>query len=190
MPLAWRPGPSPRPPWREPRRRAPERYPAARAQMLVPFGLSESQALAYIIAYQGVMYVVITLWGLIGLWKLRGVMDSLAGGVGAHRGRRDPESLAVGDPVDFWRVEAVERSRLLRLAAEMKLPGRAWLQFEIEKNSHGSCIRQTAIFDPIGIPGLLYWYALSPAHELIFNGMLNGIARAIPHQDVGHAIQS
>ena len=124
------------------------------------------------------------------LWKLRGLLDSLAGGVGAHRGRRDPESLAVGDPVDFWRVEAIERGRLLRLAAEMKLPGRAWLQFEIEKNSHGSRIRQTAIFDPIGIPGLLYWYALSPAHELIFNGMLNGIARAIPQQTVREAPQS
>lgn len=85
----------------------------------------------------------------------------------------------MGDPVDFWRVEAIERGRLLRLAAEMKLPGRAWLQFELEENSHGSSIRQTAIFDPIGLPGLFYWYLLSPVHGPIFTGMLRGIGRAI-----------
>ena len=114
------------------------------------------------------------------MWRLRSLMDRVVGGVGANRGRRDPDRLSVGDPVDFWRVEAIDRGRLLRLAAEMKLPGRAWLQFEIEENSHGSKIRQTAIFDPLGIPGLLYWLVLSPSHGLIFNGMLRGIARAIP----------
>ncbi len=116
------------------------------------------------------------------LWQLRGLLDAMLGGVGANRGRRDPDKLVVGDPVDFWRVEALERGRLLRLAAEMKLPGRAWLQFELEENSHGSCIRETAIFDPIGISGLLYWYVLSPAHEAIFTGMLKGIERAIPRR--------
>ena len=115
------------------------------------------------------------------LWQLRGLLDAMLGGVGANRGRRDPDKLSVGDPVDFWRVEALERGRLLRLSAEMKLPGRAWLQFELEENSRGSCIRETAIFDPIGILGLLYWYVLSPAHEAIFTGMLKGIERAIPH---------
>ncbi len=114
------------------------------------------------------------------MWRVRGLMDWIVGGVGATRGRRDPERLSVGDPVDFWRVEAIDRGRLLRLAAEMRLPGRAWLQFEIEENSHGSKIRQTAIFDPLGIPGLLYWLVLTPSHGLIFNGMLRGIARAIP----------
>jgi hypothetical protein len=114
------------------------------------------------------------------MWRLRGLMDRMVGGVGANRGRRDPEHLSVGDPVDFWRVEAIDRGHLLRLAAEMRLPGRAWLQFEIEENSHGSKIRQTAIFDPLGIPGLLYWLVLAPSHGLIFNGMLRGIARAIP----------
>jgi uncharacterized protein YbjT (DUF2867 family) len=114
------------------------------------------------------------------LWRLRGLLDAMLGGVGAKRGRRDPEELCVGDTVDFWRVVAFERGRLLRLAAEMKVPGRAWLQFELEDNGRGSIIQQTAIFDPVGIPGLLYWYILSPAHGLIFPGMLRGIARAIP----------
>lgn len=113
------------------------------------------------------------------LWKLRGLLDVMVGGVGTSRGRRDPQKLAVGDVVDFWRVEAIEGEHLLRLAAEMKLPGRAWLQFELERNGNGSTIRQTAIFDPIGLSGLLYWYVLSPAHEMIFPGMLRGIERAI-----------
>lgn len=112
------------------------------------------------------------------LWKLRGFLDLLAGGVGLRRGRRNPEWLAPGDTLDFWRVEAFEPDRLLRLFAEMKLPGRAWLQFEVENNKSGASIRQTAIFDPLGLAGLLYWYALYPLHRLIFSGMLRGIARA------------
>ena len=112
------------------------------------------------------------------LWRLRGLLDLLAGGAGMRRGRRDPESLHVGDAVDFWRVEAIEPSRLLRLRPEMKLPGRAWLQFEISPSAEGSVIRQTAVFEPRGLLGLLYWYALYPVHGLIFGGMLRGIARA------------
>jgi hypothetical protein len=112
------------------------------------------------------------------LWKLRGFIDLLIGGVGLRRGRRDPEWPAPGDTLDFWRVEAFEPNRLLRLFAEMKLPGRAWLQFEIEDHEAGATIRQTAIFDPAGIFGLLYWYALYPLHSLIFDGMLRGLARA------------
>jgi uncharacterized protein YbjT (DUF2867 family) len=110
-------------------------------------------------------------------WRFRGILDLLFGGVGMRRGRRDPGHLAVGDAVDFWRVEAYEPDRLLRLSAEMKLPGRAWLQFEVEPDGAGSRLTQTAIFDPVGLPGLLYWYALWPAHSLIFGQMLKGIAR-------------
>ena len=95
-----------------------------------------------------------------------------------RRGRRDSDNLVPGDTVDFWRVEAIESHRLLRLAAQMKLPGRAWLQFEVEEAESGSVIRQTAIFDPAGIFGLIYWYALYPLHQLIFSGMLRGIAWA------------
>jgi uncharacterized protein YbjT (DUF2867 family) len=117
------------------------------------------------------------------LWRLRGFLDLLVGGVGVRRGRRDPEHLGPGDTLDFWRVEAVEPDRLLRLAAEMKLPGRAWLQFEVEPRPTGSTIRQTAIFDPVGLLGLAYWYALYPLHTLVFRGMLRQIARAA-QQDI------
>ena len=112
------------------------------------------------------------------LWRLRGFVDLLVGGAGMRRGRRDPETLHQGDAVDFWRVEAVERDRLLRLRAEMKLPGRAWLQFEVSAEGAGSVVRQTAIFEPHGLAGLLYWYALYPIHSLIFGRMLRAIARA------------
>ncbi len=110
------------------------------------------------------------------LWSLRGTLDLLLGGVGLRRGRRDPELLMTGDALDFWRVESLEPGRQLSLAAEMKVPGRAWLQFEVEPNTQGSLIRQTAIFDPAGLAGLLYWYALYPLHLWIFSGMLKQIA--------------
>jgi uncharacterized protein YbjT (DUF2867 family) len=113
------------------------------------------------------------------LWKLRGALDVLVGGPGLRRGRRDPVGLRVGDTIDFWRVERFEPDRLLRLAAEMKLPGRAWLQFEVDPDEEGgSTIRQTAIFDPAGVPGLTYWYSLWPIHNRIFGGMLERIAAA------------
>ena len=112
------------------------------------------------------------------LWKLRGWLDLFVGGVGLRRGRRDPVDLQVGDAVDFWRVESVEPGRRLRLVAEMRLPGRAWLEFEVTATAIGSCIRQTAIFDPVGLGGLAYWYALYPVHRLIFTGMLRGIVHA------------
>jgi uncharacterized protein YbjT (DUF2867 family) len=113
------------------------------------------------------------------LWQLRGILDLLAGGVGLRRGRRDARNLRVGDVLDFWRVEAFEPHRRLRLQAEMKLPGRAWLEFEVSATGRGSLIRQTAIFDPVGLLGLAYWYALYPAHRLVFAGMLKGIVRAV-----------
>ncbi|MEK6285636.1 MAG: SDR family oxidoreductase [Acidobacteriota bacterium] len=109
------------------------------------------------------------------LWRLRGFLDLLVGGVGMRRGRLDPELPSVGGTLDFWRVEAFEPDRLLRLSAEMKLPGKAWLEFEVQGDASGSTIRQTAIFDPIGLSGLLYWYVLFPVHQLIFTGMLRRI---------------
>jgi hypothetical protein len=113
------------------------------------------------------------------LWKLRGALDLLVGGVGLRRGRRHPSDLFAGDAVDFWRVESIEPDRLLRLRAEMKVPGRAWLQFETTPVAGGGTeIRQTAIFDASGLSGLLYWYALYPIHRLVFRGMLRGVARA------------
>jgi uncharacterized protein YbjT (DUF2867 family) len=118
------------------------------------------------------------------LWRLRGFLDLLVGGVGLRRGRRNPHTLAPGDALDFWRVLACEPGRRLGLVAEMKIPGRAWLQFEVEPNVGGSVIRQTAIFDPAGIAGLLYWYALFPAHRWIFRGMLHEIA-AISERESG-----
>lgn len=113
-----------------------------------------------------------------GLWRLRGFVDLLVGGVGTRRGRPSPATLAVGDTLDFWRVEAFEPGRRLRLMAEMKLPGRAWLEFEVAGEGSSSTIRQTAIFDPVGLAGQAYWYALYPVHHLVFNGMLRGIVRA------------
>ena len=113
------------------------------------------------------------------LWKLRGILDTLVGGPGLRRGRRDPVGLRVGDTIDFWRVERFEQDRLLRLAAEMKLPGRAWLQFEVDPDGEGgSTITQTAIFDPAGVGGLAYWYSLWPIHDYIFRGMLERITAA------------
>lgn len=111
------------------------------------------------------------------LWTLRGWADLLGGGVGMRRGRRDPERLLPGDVVDCWRVEAVEPDRRLRLAAEMRLPGRGWLEFEVLPEPGGARIRQTAVFDPLGLAGQLYWYSLYPAHQLIFSGMLRAVAR-------------
>ncbi|MEO5616680.1 MAG: SDR family oxidoreductase [Candidatus Eisenbacteria bacterium] len=115
------------------------------------------------------------------LWRVRGLLDRLVGGPGLRRGRRDPEGLVPGDALDFWRVEACEPGQRLRLAAEMRLPGRAWLQFDLEPDGDHTIIRQTALFDPLGLAGLIYWYALYPLHELVFGGMLRGIARRALH---------
>ena len=109
------------------------------------------------------------------LWRLRGFLDLLVGGAGMRRGRRHPEQLAVGDTVDCWRVVDLEPDRSLRLQAEMKLPGRAWLEFEVEPEGDGTRIRQTAIFDPFGLSGLVYWYGIYALHGLVFGGMLRGV---------------
>ena len=113
------------------------------------------------------------------LWRIRGLLDLLFGGAGMRRGRRDPNRLLAGDTLDFWRVEEIQTDRLLRLAAEMRLPGRAWLQFEVEPDGRGSVVRQTAIFDPLGLLGQLYWYALYPIHQFVFAGMLRGIVNSM-----------
>ena len=112
------------------------------------------------------------------LWSLRGALDLLVGGVGMRRGRPHAERLRVGDPLDFWRVEALEPGRRLLLRAEMKLPGRAWLEFEVEPEGAGVRIRQTALFDPVGLSGLAYWHAIRPLHVWVFSRMLRGIAGA------------
>lgn len=112
------------------------------------------------------------------LWTVRGFIDLLVGGVGVRRGRRDAENLRIGDSLDFWRVEAYEPGRRLRLCAEMKVPGRAWLEFEVTSSPHGSMIRQTAVFDPLGLLGMLYWYGIYPLHQVVFAGMLRNIACA------------
>lgn len=110
-------------------------------------------------------------------WKLRGLLDRLVGGVAMRRGRRNADELRPGDALDFWRVEAVEPGRLLRLRAEMKVPGRAWLQFEASPATGGALLVQTAFFEPYGFPGLAYWYLLYPIHQLFFSGMAREIAR-------------
>jgi len=110
------------------------------------------------------------------LWRLRGYLDMLVGGIGLRRGRPSDTSLGVGDTLDFWRVEVIEKNRL-RLVAEMKLPGRAWLEFEVTNDNGTTTIRQTATFDPVGLLGRAYWYAVFPFHHLVFGGMLQRIAQ-------------
>jgi uncharacterized protein YndB with AHSA1/START domain len=112
------------------------------------------------------------------LWRLRGIADRLLGGVGFRRGRRDPDHVRVGDALDFWRVEAVEPGQLLRLRAEMKVPGRAWLEFEAQvRNGDETLLTQTAYFAPKGLLGFLYWYGLYPFHGLIFGNLIGAVAR-------------
>lgn len=111
------------------------------------------------------------------LWQLRGFLDLLVGGVGVRRGRPHPVELYVGDALDFWRVEAIEPGKRLRLRAEMRLPGRAWLEFETQASQGGTRLQQTALFDPVGLGGLAYWWSVYPLHGLVFGGMLRGIRR-------------
>jgi lipocalin/uncharacterized protein YbjT (DUF2867 family) len=111
------------------------------------------------------------------LWRLRGWLDRCMGGAGMPRLRRDPDECAVGDDIDGWRVDAYEPNRLLRLSAGLKLPGRGWLEFQVEPLDGGvrSVIRQTASFDPRGVAGRLYWYGVLPLHALVFRGLLRRI---------------
>lgn len=112
------------------------------------------------------------------LWRLRGWMDLAAGGPGLRRGRRDPENVGYGEALDFWRVVGIERDRKLSLRAEMKVPGEAMLEFRITPANGGTCVlRQLALFQPRGLAGLLYWYAVAPLHHFVFRGMILGIQR-------------
>lgn len=118
-------------------------------------------------------------YGFNWMWKIRGAMDRVIGGVGIRRGRRDQCDIREGDAIDFWRVENYEKDHLLLLFAEMKLPGRAWLHFEVDPHEDGSEVRMTAVFDPFGIWGRVYWYAIYPFHYLVFNGMFHGLVKII-----------
>ena len=112
-------------------------------------------------------------------WRLRGIMDRLTGGPGLRRGRRNPFDLVVGDALDWWRVEELEDVKLLRLRAEMRLPGLAWLELRVEDDGHGRTVfRQRALFHPRGLLGQLYWFAISPFHGIVFGGMQRNIAKA------------
>jgi uncharacterized protein YbjT (DUF2867 family) len=137
------------------------------------------------------------------LWQLRGLADIAVGGVGLRRGRRDPGDLRVGDALDFWRVEAVEPDRLLRLRAEMKLPGLAWLQFEVlpagppvagvgngGSRASSSLLTQTAFFAPKGLAGLGYWYGLYPVHGRIFSGTIAELARRAEARSRGEGVEA
>lgn len=110
-------------------------------------------------------------------WRLRGLLDRLVGGPGLRRGRRHPAELWPGEALDFWRVETVEPPRLLRLRAEMKVPGRAWLQWEARPEDGGTRLVQTALFEPVGLAGVLYWYLLYPLHKLIFSDLVRAVDR-------------
>ena len=112
------------------------------------------------------------------LWKLRGYLDTLFGGVGLRRGRRDPHDLQIGDALDFWRVLLADKKKMrLLLYAEMKLPGEAWLEYKIDKTEGGHILKQTATFRPKGLWGRIYWYLVYPFHKLIFEGMVKNIIR-------------
>jgi len=147
-------------------------------------GLIQEQRQLHIPAQPGAVFNVVTgLGGDTGwlfanlLWQIRGFADLLIGGFGLRRGRRHPRELRVGDALDFWRVEALEENHLLRLRAEMKVPGKAWLQFELEPTDEGTFVTQTALFEPKGLFGLVYWYLFYLPHKVLFPGMLREIGR-------------
>src|SRR5699024_9106223 len=110
-------------------------------------------------------------------WAARGWIDRLLGGVGMSRGRRHPSRVNSGDVIDMWRVESIERGRMLRLRAEMRLPGRAWLELSVESTERGSRYSQRAVYFPKGLSGRLYWVVLLPFHSIIFPGMAARILR-------------
>jgi len=121
-------------------------------------------------------------------WQARGILDRMAGGVGMRRGRRHPTELRAGDAVDFWRAERVEEAHLLRLRAEMKVPGRAWLEFSVVPHESGSSLlTQAALFAPKGLLGWLYWFAMYPFHARIFSEMIRQIARIAEAEETPRA---
>jgi uncharacterized protein YbjT (DUF2867 family) len=122
-------------------------------------------------------------------WEVRGWLDRLVGGVGLRRGRRDASRLFVGDALDFWRVEAREGGRLLRLRAEMRVPGLAWLEFHVEHDGPdgATVLRQRATFAPHGLAGHAYWWAIAGFHGIVFGGMIRGLVRAAESGTLGAA---
>ncbi|MDA3648957.1 SDR family oxidoreductase [Saccharopolyspora indica] len=118
-------------------------------------------------------------------WAVRGWIDRLLGGVGLRRGRRDPQRLRTGDALDWWRVEELADGRFLRLRAEMKVPGRAWLELSVEPEDGGTRYRQRAVFIPRGLLGHLYWWAVVPFHGLVFGGMTRRIVNAAGGKHIG-----
>jgi len=122
-------------------------------------------------------------------WSVRGWLDRIVGGVGLRRGRRDPDRLHTGDALDWWRVERLDdeddADRLLRLRAEMKVPGRAWLEMTVAPDGDGSRYRQRAVFLPRGLAGHLYWWAVAPFHGLVFGGMVRNITRTAERTPAG-----
>ena len=117
------------------------------------------------------------------LWQMRGAVDTLIGGVGMRRGRRHPDELRVGDAVDFFRVDACDPPTLLRLRAEMRLPGDAWLEWQLRETGDGVRLRQRARFHPRGVLGRLYWWALVPFHAVIFRQQISRLASAAEARD-------
>jgi hypothetical protein len=117
-------------------------------------------------------------------WAVRGWLDRMVGGIGLRRGRRDPHTLRLGDTLDFWRVEALDRGHLLRLRAEMKLPGLAWLEMRVEPTAGGRTrYRQRALFFPHGLFGHLYWWSVAPFHAVVFGGMVRNLLRRAAQED-------
>ncbi|MDQ3788690.1 MAG: SDR family oxidoreductase [Actinomycetota bacterium] len=117
-------------------------------------------------------------------WSVRGWIDRLAGGAGLRRGRKDPRRLHTGEALDWWRVERLERPNLLRLRAEMRVPGRAWLELSAEHGENGGSVyRQRAIFEPHGLAGHVYWKSIAPFHDIIFGGMARNITGAAEHEE-------
>ncbi len=117
-------------------------------------------------------------------WEVRGLLDRAVGGVGLRRGRRDPEHLYVGEALDFWRVEERRPEELLRLRAEMRLPGLAWLDLRVERGENGATVYdQRALFHPRGLAGHLYWWSVAPFHGIVFGSMVRNIARTAEQRD-------
>jgi len=135
-----------------------------RREVLAPVGVTAAQVFAAASGIGGDRGWYVGDW----LWGIRGFLDKLVGGVGTRRGRRHPDQLRVGEALDFWRVEAIEPDRLLRLRAEMKLPGYAWLEWVVEPEGDRVRLRQRARFVPQGLIGRAYWYALVPFHAFLF----------------------
>jgi hypothetical protein len=121
------------------------------------------------------------------LWFLRGLLDRFVGGVGLRRGRRDPLTLRVGDSLDFWRVEEIDRGVRLKLYAEMVLPGKAWLEFSIIEDGQDRIVRQEASFSPRGLGGQLYWYAVLPFHIFVFPTMMRNLIRKANRTDYANS---